>query len=74
MGNARGVLAVVREQVAAPSRSRLLPIAAVLGGIGVFLTVFFDVPATLTVGLLCLAGFGVCGFLLLSAPVDADRH
>jgi len=58
--------------VAAPSRSRLLPIAAVLGGIGVFLTVFFDAPATLTVGLLCLAGFGVCGFLLLSAPLEGE--
>ena len=44
-----------------------------LGGVGVVLTVFFDAPLTLTLGILLLFAFGVCGFLVLSAPVEADR-
>ena len=37
------------------------------------LTLFVDAPATLTFGLLCLFGFAVLGFLVLAAPVEADR-
>jgi hypothetical protein len=35
--------------------------------------VFFDAPVTLTLGILALGAFGVCGFLVLSAPLDANR-
>ena len=56
-----------------PGRSRLLPVAAVLLGVGTMLTVFFDAPVTLTLGILALFAFGVCGFLVLAAPVEADR-
>ena len=57
----------------APSRSRLLPVAGGLFAVGTLLTVFFDAPITLSLGLLCLFGFAVCGFLVLSEPVEADR-
>ena len=57
----------------APSYSRLLPVAGGLFAIGVVLMVFFDAPITLTLGLLCLFAFAVCGFLVLAAPVEADR-
>jgi cytochrome d ubiquinol oxidase subunit II len=61
------------EPAPATSHARLLPVAAVLLGVGALLTVFFDQPVTLTLGLLALGGFGVCGFLVLSAPTEADR-
>jgi cytochrome d ubiquinol oxidase subunit II len=59
----------------APPRSwsKLLPVAAALFGLGALLTVFFDQPVTLTLGILSLFGFGVCGFLVLSAPLESDR-
>jgi cytochrome d ubiquinol oxidase subunit II len=60
---------------AAPARvsPRLLPAAAGLLGVGAALTFFFETPVTLTLGILMLFGGGVCGFLVLAAPVEADR-
>ena len=55
-----------------PSHSRLVPVAAVLLGVGALLTVFFDAPVTLMLGILALGAFGVCGFLVLSAPVEGE--
>jgi cytochrome d ubiquinol oxidase subunit II len=61
------------ERASAPSRSALLPVALGLLAAGAVLMVFFDAPATLTLGLLCLFAFAVCAFLVLAAPVEADR-
>jgi cytochrome d ubiquinol oxidase subunit II len=61
------------EPLPAPDRARLLPVAAALFGVGAFLMVFFDAPLTIVLGLLALTGFAVCGFFVLSAPVEADR-
>jgi cytochrome d ubiquinol oxidase subunit II len=61
------------ERAAPPVHSRLLPVAGALFAVGTVLMVFFDEPATLTLGLLCLFGFGALGFLVLAAPVEADR-
>jgi cytochrome d ubiquinol oxidase subunit II len=60
---------------AAPARvpSRLLPAAVGLLGVGAALTFFFETPVTLTLGILTLFAGGVCGFLVLAAPVEADR-
>jgi cytochrome d ubiquinol oxidase subunit II len=60
---------------AAPARvsPRLLPAAAGLLGVGAALTFFFQTPVTLTLGILALFGGGVCGFLVLAAPVEGDR-
>ena len=55
-----------------PSRPRLLPVAAGLFAVGAILMVFLDAPLTLALGLLALAGFGVCGFFVLAEPVEAD--
>ena len=41
--------------------------------VGTVLMFFFDAPVTLTLGILALFGFGACGFLLLSAPLESDR-
>ena len=60
------------EPAPAPSYARLLPVAGALLGIGAVLMVFFDAPLTLTLGLLALAGFAVCGFFVLSAPLESD--
>jgi cytochrome d ubiquinol oxidase subunit II len=60
------------ELAPAPSRARLLPAAGALFGVGAVLMVFFDAPLTLVLGLVALAGFAVCGFFVLSAPVEAD--
>jgi cytochrome d ubiquinol oxidase subunit II len=61
------------ETAPAPSYPRLLPVALGLFAVGALLTLFVDAPATLTFGLACLFGFAVCGFLVLAAPVEADR-
>jgi cytochrome d ubiquinol oxidase subunit II len=57
----------------APVRSRLVPVVLVLFGLGAVLTVFFDASATLALGILLLFACGICGFLVLSAPVESDR-
>ena len=55
-----------------PSHSRLVPVAAALFGVGRDADGFFDAPVTLVLGILALGAFGVCGFLVLSAPLEAD--
>jgi cytochrome bd ubiquinol oxidase subunit II len=56
-----------------PPRPWLLTAAATLLGVGTLLTMLFEAPLTLVLGLLALAGFAVCGFLALAAPLESER-
>ena len=58
---------------AKPGRSRLAPVAAGFLCVGTVLTVFFDAPLPLTLGISALLAFAVCGFLLLAAPLEPER-
>jgi cytochrome d ubiquinol oxidase subunit II len=57
----------------ATSRARLLPVAAGLFAVGALLTMLFEAPVTLTLGISALLAFCVCGFLVLAEPVESDR-
>ena len=56
-----------------PGRSRLAPIAAGLLVAGAILTVFFDSPLSIALGIVSLLGFVGCGFLLLNTPTELDK-
>jgi cytochrome bd ubiquinol oxidase subunit II len=59
--------------VLAPRGSRLVPVTAGLLVVGVVVTMLFDGGLLLALGIAALLAFAVCGFLLLSAPLEADR-
>jgi len=57
-----------RAEPVSPPGLRLAPVAAVLFVIGAVLTLFFDSPLPIAVGISCLLAFLVCGFFVLAAP------
>jgi cytochrome d ubiquinol oxidase subunit II len=57
-----------RAEPVGPPGSRLAPVAGVLLCVGAVLTVFFDSPLPIAVGVCCLLAFFVCGFFVLAAP------
>jgi len=61
------------EPAEIPPRPWLLAAAATLLGVGTLLTMLFETPVTLVLGLLALCGFAVCGFLALARPLESER-
>jgi cytochrome bd ubiquinol oxidase subunit II len=63
----------VAARAAAPRRPRLLPAAAALLVAGAALTVLFDSPLPIALGVVCLLAFAACGFVLLTGPEEMAR-